>query len=467
MEYGQEIDFLKPFFEQFGELLQKVPHQGQFVIGGTMENSDYVNCAGYLKDCYLIAETDHNEHCYYGNRLFFNSYLVDCSNCYEDQWCYECVDCIGCHNLRFSEDCQRCSDSAFLMNCIGCKDCLGCINQRQQRFMILNEKLSEEEYRTRLRDLHLETRTGIVDFRRKADDFFRTQPHKAVQAEQNEKSSGNHLYNSKNSTECFDCKNLEDCRWCARIFNVKSSRDYTSWGDQSELMYQCAACGDHAYNLRFCSTCTTNNSNLLYCAHSTGSRDSFGCVGLRRKQYCIFNKQYTKGEYEALASRLIAHMKTTNEWGEYFPKDHSPFAYNETIAMEEFPLTKEEALRCGYRWKEPVDDTPHVEKIIPAEKLPEAITDIPDDILTWAIQCSKTKRPYRITKQELAYYRKHNIPVPIHHPDERHRRRLLRRTSNRLYERTCGKCGKEIQTTYAPERPELVYCEECYLKEVY
>ncbi|MEK7591662.1 MAG: hypothetical protein AAB489_05675 [Patescibacteria group bacterium] len=248
---------------------------------------------------------------------------------------------------------------------------------------------------------------------------------------------------------------------------MKSSRDYTSWGDQSELMYQCAACGDHAYNLRFCSTCTTNNSNLLYCAHSTGSRDSFGCVGLRRKQYCIFNKQYTKGEYEALASRLIAHMKTTNEWGEYFPKDHSPFAYNETIAMEEFPLTKEEALRCGYRWKEPVDDTPHVEKIIPAEKLPEAITDIPDDILTWAIQCSKTKRPYRITKQELAYYRKHNIPVPIHHPDERHRRRLLRRTSNRLYERTCGKCGKEIQTTYAPERPELVYCEECYLKEVY
>jgi hypothetical protein len=25
----------------------------------------------------------------------------------------------------------------------------------------------------------------------------------------------------------------------------------------------------------------------------------------------------------------------------------------------------------------------------------------------------------------------------------------------------------KIQTTYAPERPEIVYCEECYNKEVY
>ena len=26
---------------------------------------------------------------------------------------------------------------------------------------------------------------------------------------------------------------------------------------------------------------------------------------------------------------------------------------------------------------------------------------------------------------------------------------------------------RRIETTYAPDRPEKVYCEQCYLKEVY
>ena len=30
-----------------------------------------------------------------------------------------------------------------------------------------------------------------------------------------------------------------------------------------------------------------------------------------------------------------------------------------------------------------------------------------------------------------------------------------------------GKCTNEFETSYAPERPEIVYCESCYQKEVY
>ena len=33
--------------------------------------------------------------------------------------------------------------------------------------------------------------------------------------------------------------------------------------------------------------------------------------------------------------------------------------------------------------------------------------------------------------------------------------------------RKCDKCSKDMKTTYAPKRPEIVYCEECYLNEVY
>ncbi|MFZ1019649.1 MAG: hypothetical protein WAN61_01490 [Minisyncoccia bacterium] len=29
------------------------------------------------------------------------------------------------------------------------------------------------------------------------------------------------------------------------------------------------------------------------------------------------------------------------------------------------------------------------------------------------------------------------------------------------------KCAVEFETSYAPERPEIVYCEKCYQQEVY
>ena len=65
------------------------------------------------------------------------------------------------------------------------------------------------------------------------------------------------------------------------------------------------------------------------------------------------NKQYTKEEYEELVPKIIEHMKTplTNpllggegmsERGEFFPMHSSHYAYNETIAQDFFPLTKEQ-----------------------------------------------------------------------------------------------------------------------------
>jgi hypothetical protein len=30
-----------------------------------------------------------------------------------------------------------------------------------------------------------------------------------------------------------------------------------------------------------------------------------------------------------------------------------------------------------------------------------------------------------------------------------------------------GKCNVEFETSYAPDRSEIVYCEKCYQQEVY
>lgn len=88
-----------------------------------------------------------------------------------------------------------------------------------------------------------------------------------------------------------------------------------------------------------------HNARVYYIYSCFYSSDLFACIGLRNKQYCIFNKQYTKEEYELLVAKIIAHMQKTGERGEFFPAQISPFGYNETMAMEFFPLSKEQATK--------------------------------------------------------------------------------------------------------------------------
>jgi len=334
--------------------------------------------------------------------------------------------------------------------------------------MIFNEQLTQEEYEKRKKEMKLENYSDRERIRKDATEFFKTQPHKYIEEEHNENCTGDHLYDSKNSSSCWDCKDLEDCKYCAKTAeNVKTCMDYNSWGFGAELIYMTSSCGDNVYNLKFCTTCTTNNSDLEYCGHCTSCKHCFGCFGLKHKKYCIFNKQYSEEEYEDLKRRIINHMRSTDEYGEYFPKDICPYAYNETIAMEYFPLTKEGATKRGYKWHDEVDEMPEVEKVIDAVQLPDETSKIPDDVLNWALRCKETNRPFRITKQELEFYRDQKIPIPRFHPDERHTNRMKLRPPRKLFERNCDICNKDLKSTFSTERPEKILCDHCYREEVY
>lgn len=464
LKFGRDFDFSRPFFEQYLELENATPHFSAFTIGGTMQNSDFTNCAGYVKNCYLIAEADYNEDCYYSNRLNYSRNVCDCSFIYEGELCYECLDCTSCYNLKYSNDCKNCGDSVFLANCQDCRDCIGCINQRHKQYMVFNKQYSHKEYEKMKANFSLNTFSGVNDLQKKCAEFFLTQPHKNIQAEHNQNCIGNYIYDSKNCFYCFECKDLEDCRYCMRlVLTVKNSMDYTGWGANAELVYECVACGDSAYNLKFCTNCTTNLVDCEYCHQCTGSRNLFGCVGLKKKQYCILNKQYTKEAFDKLRLKIIEHMKKTGEWGEFFPANFSPFGYNETIAQDCFPLTKEEALAKGYGWKDAETKEVHA----PTVHLADDINDVTDSITNEILVCSKCGKNYKITAQEFGLYRQMFIPIPRFCSVCRHVRRMGLRNPPRLWERRCDKCGTNIIAGYAPECPEIVYCEKCYLDAVY
>lgn len=465
LAYGRDIDWNRPFFEQFRELADTVPHLCLFNTPGTMENSDYNNCTGYLKNCYLLSESDFCEDCYYSNLLKKTKDLVDCSACYECELCYECVDCLGSQRLFHSQDCQNCSDSWFLRNCQACRDCIGCVNQRQKQYMIFNKQYSKEDYLAAKEAMRIDTRRGVETLRTQCLEFFPQHPYKAQQMEQCENSVGDRLYECKNAFMCFDCKNVEDCRYCQLLsLNCKDCMDFNSWGQESELIYQCTSTGDRAYNSKFCSTCITVK-NCEYCVECTNSSDLFGCVGLRRNQYCILNKQYSKEEYEVLRTKLIDHMQKIGEYGEFFPMEDAVFAYNESFVMDFYPLTKEEVRKRGWKWHEEEDSE---SKYMGADvQLPETVAEVDDGICKKILQCGATGKAYKIIPQELKFYRMLGIPLPSLCPDERHRQRIEKRNPQFLWKRQCDNCKKEIETSFAPERPETVFCRECYLSSVY
>jgi hypothetical protein len=190
-------------------------------------------------------------------------------------------------------------------------------------------------------------------------------------------------------------------------------------------------------------------------------------MSMKKNQYCIFNKKYSKDEYETLIPKIIEKMQSEGTWGEFFPVTLSPFGYNETKAMEWYPRTKEEVLQRGWKWSDYEQPLQEGLLTIEASTLLSSIAEITDEFLSIAIVCERSGKPFRIIKQELDFYRKKSLPIPHFSPKERHRARTAHHGHRILYNRECAKCRKGIETTYPPDAPELVYCENCYLSEVY
>ena len=463
LDYGRDFDFSRPFFEQFHDLQLQVPRPALANI--KPENSPFCNMCEGNKNCYLICGGDFNADCMYGMYGMHNRNVMDCDGSNDSEYCYFMSDSFECYGCRFAFDSKNCSNCAFISDCTGCTECILCTNLVQKKYCIENEELPPEEYKKRKAALL----NGTYSQQQRNWEKFLAMRAKRIAKYAHilncEDCIGDYVVNSKDCKNCFDVWDCEDLIDVILASKTKDTFHSTCIGDDSVLCFNMQSTVD-AYECSH-SYLVYNSSNVEYSDHIGSSKNIFGCVGLHRNEECIFNKQYSKEEYGKLRSKMIDHMKEAGEWGQFLPKECSCFGYNESTANDYFPLTKKEALAQGFSWYHASEEKLSVEKSIPAAKLPDAIDDIPDDILNWAVICEKSKKPFRIIKQELNFYRTHAIPVPHLSFEERHLARLALRTPKELFERTCDKCGTVMQSAYAPERPETVYCESCYLAEVY
>ncbi|MEK7218807.1 MAG: hypothetical protein AAB728_05075, partial [Patescibacteria group bacterium] len=436
LSYGRDFNFSRTFTEQFKELDLAVPHQSLFTTNA--ENSYYTNHSINTRNSYLIAGATNLEDCLFGRFIISGHDVVDGLSLYGCEWCYEGVASQRCYNCLFFRHCRDCSFCVMVDDCQSCKNCCMCYGLRNKEYCYLNEQCTKEEYERKIRSHFPLTVSGINAMRQELVQLVATLPHRSLHVFGSEDCTGDMVFNSKNCHHCFDITDCEECEYVSNTPKGKWSRDanYTA-PDGIEWCYNV---GSTVGVQRAMGTFLAwYGSDAYYSRECHRSSNVFGCVGMRHKQYCVLNKQYTKEEYEALVPRIIAHMRkegsgsamnpspegTSGSWGDYLRPELSTMGYNETLAQDYFPLTKEKVLQKGWQWHEETD--PQNQYLGPDYVIPEHINDVPDDITKQILRCSVTGKPYKIIPQELKFYRQMGIPIPRKCPDQRHKERMALR----------------------------------------
>jgi hypothetical protein len=485
-QYGQDYDLTRPFFEQFKELSLKVPHMALINDNGIASvNCEYTQDFAFGKNCYMVFIAWYIENVMYSYFILAGKDIMDCLSIKsKNEFIYECVRCATSYRLKYSQQTKDCIESSFLANCFNCSDCLMCYGLRGKKYCYRNKEYSREAFEKILNSYRLDTFSGVENATKEFNSFISKQIQRYAQNFHNGSNIiGEEISFSKNLKNCFATKKSENCAFCDLVADAKDCYDLAGGGEISEC-YEDITCDQSSRN--FFGIYSWKSQDLQYTEHCHSSKSLFGCVGLRNKKYCILNKQYAKEEYEDLVPKITEQMNVVPyvdkkgnvyKFGEFYPAELSPFGYNETAATEHFQLTKEEALKRGFNWQDNIQRTTGKETLKP-EDIPESISDVSDSILDEILACINCKRNYKIVPNELIFYRKMEIPIPRRCFYCRHDARLKRRNPFKLWHRTCmcdkknhfhgeGECQVEFETSYAPERPEIVYCEKCYQAEVY
>lgn len=455
--YGQDFDFNRPFFDQMKELQLKVPRITLFQKNS--ENCEYTNHCENNKDCYLCVDAAGCQNVYYSKWMLSCQNCCDCYQLEDSQLCYEAQYQVGGYNTSYIYYSDHNTDSSFLYNCFYCTDCFMCNGLTHKQYCVYNKQLTKEEYEAFMAKVDLGSHTQLEQYKKAYEEMIRSGIKRAYIL-MCENCTGDCVYQSRNVFDSFDTINSQDSRYCYESGYLKDCYDVYESAFDCELQYECHGCnrgksirfGNVSYDVNDCSYIDVcHNSSYL-----------FGCVGVQHGKYCILNKQYSKEDYEALVPKIIEHMKKTGEWGEFFPASYSPFAYNETIAPEYFPLTPAEASKLGYSW---LNETQEYDYQGPFPAIPDNIKDSSEEVTKQILKCEVSGKLYKIIPQEFTFHRTQGLSLPRRAPQQRYLDRLKLRSPRKLWEHPCSQCKTLTKVPF--ENGENVYCGACYTKLTY
>lgn len=464
---GRDYDAAKSFFEQWRVLQLAVPMPASrnhvepvnsiaFVSQGD-EDSYFVGASKTKRTLYAHAATD----------------VEDSAEVYESsklQNCYNVVDSSRLHLCLFARASYDCINSAFLFDCRNCEFCFGVTNKRNKKYVWFNEQLTKDEWEKRRAAVDLGSRNVVTEYLQKFNDLVKDQ---AIWPENfNDhavESNGEYLFKTTRVKDSYLCGEGAVDQYSCNFSIGNSEHDaFSGYAVNGSDFYYSASGGGRGQ--KFCFL-TIRSDNMEYCLLCYNSRDCFGCVGLQRKQFCIFNKQYTEEEYWKRVDELKCAMLERGEYGEFFPAGYSPSYWADSGAPSWFGATEADVRAMGSMMYEPEsngaigNDLVDPSRLKPSMDVPDHIDQLTDDWAGVPLLDAACGRRFSYIKPEVAFYRRLKIAPPINHFTSRIKA-LWKEANQGVFDRTtCSKCGKSLTVARNAAHPvRIIYCIDDYLK---
>ena len=457
----------RSFFEQMRELQLRIPCRSAY---NTVEPENSIALVSISdKNSYFVLACK-SISCFYSTVLTDGEDTSEAVNSSNITSCHNVMHCQRMFRCQYVRESMDCLDSAFLFDCRNCKNCFGATNKRNREYIFFNEQLSKDAYEKRMEEIDLGKRSVVETYSQKFDELLggdTVWPEGFI--EKCGDSTGEYLAGATNCHNCYYSeKNAKDCFWAAWPISNCERCVFTlgMWSGSTDIYHSMTQpmCSGMKFSWR-CNQC----QDCEYCMMCQNCTNCFGCIGLNRKEFCIFNKQYSEEAYWKKLDEVKCHLLDRGEYGEFFPVLMSTAYSPECGAVEYCGATENDLKAMGGQWF-PVDalgalgEVVDPSTIVKAKDVPDSIDDVGEEWVGRPIYDGASERKFAFLRPEIEHYRKLRVAPPTKHIVRR-MNELVQSGQLAAFEmRACSGCGKEIRTSKNVRYPDRkIYCRACYL----
>jgi len=464
--HDQEININKSVIDQLWGLVTAIPTKPtrnvdcqDSIVGGSVG----------ARNSYIGGAALKTNRCYYLYALLEGEDCIDISNSERCQRCYNVnagFDLADCMFAFFCRDSLNCN---FIFDCWGCENCFGATNKRHKKYLWFNEQLTEEEWKKRRAEVDLSDRSQVEKYKARFYELWKSEG-----IWPSEFSWGN---TDSYGDQVFDCVRCPDAYWETKSTDCYQSRfgvnkgesAFTSGEGWTENCYQSTG-GVYSQNDRFTVSCFKCNG-LEYCHNCQDCEYCFACVGLKRKKFCIYNKQYEEDEYWELVDELKCKMVDDGEYGEFFPAKFSQSGFQNSVGQLFYGYSDQElksygALKFDHKLGQVLAPKPEEADVVSINNIPDS-PGAADDLVGKHIHDPELDRNFTIYPAELEMYKSKKWPLPRHHFVTRLINLTRHTNTPRKFKTDCAECEQSI-TAYKNLTFEerKILCPDCYLNYI-
>ena len=459
-----EIDLQKPFFEQLYALATTVPISAQKNFEKP-HNSIARHSFGD-EDSYFV-EGSISKRMLFGAGSFHVEDSAEIAYSQNIMQSYNVSHSSNLNTCIVARECRDCISSSFIFDCRDCEFCFMSSNKRHRKFLFYDEQLTETEWKERMSRIDL---SDFDTFHTFESDFFKLMDKEAIWPEnfneQCENVNGEYLNKCVNAERAWFSDGAKNIRWA--IWDNFTTDDAAMGCDPGSTHCYGNPASVNSSNCRFCYF-ATRSQDCEYCFEVYDCEQCFGCVGLRRKKFCILNKQYTEEEYYEKLDELKSAMLDRGEYGEIFPQRFALTPFQHSAFQSVFEGTPEIKEQIGVSDFDASLNGAYGDwqgrEMHEINEMPKKIDEVGDEWIGKPVIDHSINRPFAINGSELAFYRKMRLPLRRGHFVPRIEEMLFSLSMFEQIRVPCGKCGIEVTASKNVAYPERkIYCRACYLQ---